>query len=115
MVTKGVPAEVQDRYLYSQYVIDPNRHDFMEVVTVLSLVYKFFRKLKEKRAATRAKQTLGKDFNVTVDERDKKEAEQYYFKKATAEIKQFVTKEGYEKISQLDDGVLMFTGRILPT
>ena len=39
----------------------------------------------------------------------------YYFHKATTEIKHFLPKNKYERISQDVDGILYYTGRILPT
>ncbi len=39
----------------------------------------------------------------------------YYFLKATEEIKHFLPKKKYEKVSHEIDGILYYTGRILPT
>lgn len=44
-----------------------------------------------------------------------KEAEDYYFKKATQEVIAFVPEQRYSKISQLKNDILYYTGRILPT
>ena len=40
---------------------------------------------------------------------------QYYFKKCTSEVKHFVNKKEYEKISVEKDGILKYEGRILPS
>ena len=42
-----------------------------------------------------------------------KSAEEYFFIKATKEIKQFTKKSEYENCSQLKDGILLFNSRIL--
>ena len=38
----------------------------------------------------------------------------YFFKKATEEIKGFVKRTDYEKISTEKNGILYYTGRIMP-
>ena len=40
---------------------------------------------------------------------------QYYFKKATDEVKYFLMKSKYENISEEIKGILYYSGRILPT
>ena len=42
-------------------------------------------------------------------------AEEYYFRKAAAEVQQFVDARKYKQISVLKDEILYFTGRILPS
>ena len=44
-----VPKEVGDRYLFSQYLIDPNKFRFTTVVRVMSLVFIFLEKLNDRR------------------------------------------------------------------
>lgn len=44
-----------------------------------------------------------------------KQAEDYFFKKATLEVKNFVKRSKYENVSQEIDGILYYSGRILPT
>lgn len=39
----------------------------------------------------------------------------YFFLKATSEIQHFLPKRKYIRISELKDGILYFSGRILPT
>ena len=39
----------------------------------------------------------------------------YYFRKATLEVKNFVKKNVYQKISTEKDGILFYKGRILPS
>ena len=38
----------------------------------------------------------------------------YFFKKATAEVKEFAKESDYQKISTEKEGILYYTGRILP-
>ena len=41
--------------------------------------------------------------------------EDYFFKKATSEVKEFVREDEYQKISFQKDGILYYKGRILTT
>ena len=50
---------------------------------------------------------------VSLSEDDLKTALDYFFRKATQEIKHFLDKRSYQKISKEIDGVLYYTGRIL--
>ena len=52
---------------------------------------------------------------VSLSEHDLKTALHYFFRKATQEIKHFLDKRSYQKISKEIDGVLYYTGRILPS
>ena len=42
-VGASVPAQVKDRYEFSQYVLDPNRFRLLKIVRMLSLVYLFIK------------------------------------------------------------------------
>jgi len=44
--TSIVPEEVNDRYAFSSYIIDPNKHRFDSVVRILAIVIKFIDNLK---------------------------------------------------------------------
>ena len=52
---------------------------------------------------------------ITIEDDEIKAAECYFFKKATEEVKQFLKPAQYEKRSKEVDGILRYTGRILPT
>jgi hypothetical protein len=43
------------------------------------------------------------------------QAETYFWRKGTEEVKQFVNKEKYKRISTEIDGILTYTGHIMPT
>ena len=45
---------------------------------------------------------------------DIKNAEDYFFRSATREVKQFVKEKQYAKFSKEKDGILIYTGRLLP-
>ena len=45
---------------------------------------------------------------------DIKNAENYFFQKANAEIKHFMKENQYKRISKEKEGILYYTGRVLP-
>ena len=113
-----VPDDVRSRYQFSKYLVDPNRYSYHTVVRVLAYVMKFIRVLKEKR---KVKRKLQNEINQNsiyqvpfLSDIDINCAEHYYFKKASEEVKEFMNKKAYEKCSMEKDGVLYYSGRILP-
>ena len=138
-----VPNEVGDRYRFSQYLVDPNRFRFRKVVRIMAFVFLFIRNLKKSLGLPCSPRTndsklpqildyqgdrfvcavISKDGNdstqkvlvVELPEVDLKSALWYFFEKATAEVKHFLPKSSYERISEDVDGVLFYSGRILPS
>ena len=49
MLSRFVPNEVGDRYLFSNYLIDPNKFRFKTVLRILALVFIFLEKINNKR------------------------------------------------------------------
>ena len=52
---------------------------------------------------------------TTLTKDEFKNAERYFFRAATEEVKYFMKEKQYGKISKEKDGILLFTGRILPS
>ena len=108
---------LMERYAFSNYVIDPNLHSFQQVVRILALAVKFIRATK-KRVQQRKTANLPVATNATAEifvaDEDVCSAENYFFKKATDEIKHFLKPKQYEKISTEDNGILYYSGRLLP-
>ena len=100
---------LRQRYQFSNYLIDPNQHRFSTVVRILAYVLRFCNKLISR---LRKKPTQMNSTFLSNDEII--EAEKYFFKKSTQELQQFVAKSKYEKITKDVNGILMYTGRILP-
>ena len=138
---EGVLDRIGERYKFSNYVIDPNRFRFRKVVRILALVYAFLRNLKKRIGKTESVIvsndlppqlkclndkyliTTGsnefpfqssKGLVVEVSEHNLLCAVNYFFKKATLEVKEF-SGNSYKKISVEKSGILYFTGRILPS
>ncbi len=125
-----IPKEVlKERYSFSQYIVDPNKHRFRTVVRTLSYVLKFIKNcragvMKKKSQSTipgssseavvKMLQNPTVTTDVTLTNDDLKLGADYYFRKATEEVKKFVKPEKYESISTEKNGILYYTGRILP-
>ena len=135
---------VSERYKFAGYIIDPNRFRLRKVVRVFALVLRFVRQFvkkwsKENRnilpsdgvAVCEVPQKVLDSFNsdkyvvyvvpglpdrvVCLSDEEIRLSLQYYFRKCTSEVKHFVDKKDYEKISAEKDQVLYYTGRILPS
>ena len=115
--------KIFSRYKFSKYIIDPNRRQFTEVVRSLACVMIYVSKLRSRaRMKPESRPDLAKDsisiqecksFIIPEDQINK--AINYFFKKATTEVKHFVNVSQYKDLSIEKDGVLYYTGRILPT
>ena len=135
-----VPKDVEARYRFSDYLVNPNRHRFTTVVRIVALVFLFIQKCSAKLSRTfgflqerenRSTNNLVKYTVFPIQAATSEKlinvaeievpcsvlscAESYYFRKAAAEVQQFVDAHKYEKISLLKDEILYFTGRILPS
>ena len=124
-----IPSDkILERYLSSDYIVDPNRWKFSTVVRVVALVLRFIRKLRsatqEKKAANQGQRSHKKLNNEeikslvagnVIEDKEISEAKDYFYRKSTEEIKQFVNISKYKNISTEIDGILRFSGRILPT
>ena len=117
-----IPKEVAERYAFSNYILDPNRHRFRDNVRILSIAKRFISKC-QKKVQLRKLQHLNLQLpqiddqgstSVILSDNELKDSANYYYRKATNEVKHFVKKEKYENISVEKDGILYYTGRVLP-
>ena len=102
------------RYKFSKYIIDPNKFRFEKVLRILALIKRFIRKCKENVNTSRKKSSESISY-LKVSDEEINEASAYFFKKATDEVIHFSTKDKYQKISIEKDGILYYSGRILPS
>ena len=138
-----VPNEIVKRYKYSNYLIDPTRFRFKKVVRILAIVLLFIKKLSLKgkvlKVLKQDDQPLPNQFQFSGDKYLVTQglykapyhckagltiqltedilllSLKYYFTKATMEVKEFLHKNEYKNISTEKNGILYYTGRILPT
>ena len=134
----SVPVEVGDRYKFSKYLVNPCRFRFRKVLRIVALTFLFIRKISARIAQRR--RGIFKFLEAQADRSPTQyvvnevtvnnvkmpvvvplthnvllAAKNYYFRKATTEIKQFVDDKKYKKISVMKDGILYFSSRILVT
>ncbi|XP_066926258.1 uncharacterized protein [Clytia hemisphaerica] len=91
---------ISDRYSFSKYIIDPNKYGWKKATSTLALVIKF---LKLKSCLP---QPSSKDNNAL--------AQEYFFMKATQEVKKFTPSKRLANISSEKNGILYYNERILP-
>lgn len=130
---------VTKRYALSQYLIDPCRFSWSKVVRVLALVKKF---VSACRAAVRARRSVqevtddtgrmhvgaagaldcGKPSEIKTSSsvvclsgKEIQDAELYFFRLATKEVREFCRPKDYRGLSKELDGVLYYSGRLLDT
>ena len=123
---RKVPEEVGKRYKFANYLLDPNKYDFSKCVRVIALVIRFVRNFcdswKKKPVERRPPLNLTKeefekarrDYVPVLTDTELCNARNYYFRLATLEIQQFVKHELYSKLSKEHEGILYYTGRVLP-
>ena len=108
----NVPVEVQARYEFSNYLYDPDKYGFKRAVRVIAIIKKFIKLCREKAEKTVGNPVDKKEF-VLVTDKEFHEASNYYFWKATREVKEFCKEEVYEKITFEKDEILIHKGRII--
>ena len=141
LTSRFVPDDVGERYQFSKYLIDPCKFRFQTVLRILALVFKFiknvndhlnakcnrdktfnFLEVHEFSAGKGSYEVLpmneGSDLKVAVvrlSEELLNASAAYFFKKATAEVKQYLKPNMYKEKSVLKNDILYYTGRILTT
>ena len=117
-IRTSTPLEVLDIYQFLKYIIDPNKHCFKTVVGILALVYRFIAKLKEKFQ----NKSKGDIDNVNINtsstsftqailsKHEIQRSENYFYQKATEEVKEFSKPSKYEKISSEKEKMFYCTG-----
>ena len=143
-LSEGALNNIGERYKFSRYVVDPNKFRFKKVVRIVGLVLLFIKNLHlsvgkissfsivpENKLPTQFKfsndqylLTQGKnDFPlnckaglvVYLSDEILNIALDYFYKKASLEIKHFQTENVYKNIASKKNGILYYTGRILPS
>ena len=126
-------TSITKRYEFSQYIVDPNRHYFSSVVNIVAYAMRFIRYCRMKVQLTKGDINVEEfpgctdgqpptkemvedaSLHILLSESEISAARQYFFRKATKEVLHFAKKNDYDKISKMTDGILYYTGRILPT
>ena len=116
----NIPEEVTSSYRLSSYLLDPNKSHFSNVIKIVALVIKSLNLLKSTKINKAHRKSKGLEIATDIEiqpisEKDIDSAEDYYFKKASLEVKHFVKEAQYTKFSKEKDGKLLYTRRILTT
>ena len=116
--------EIKERYKFSAYIVDPNRYSFTTAVRVYAYVKRFVRNFNMKVLLNRGLCTeeecpwwpasSASENKLVLSDDEIRDAQQYFFQKATQEVLNFTKESEYTNISTMKDGVLYYTGRILP-
>ena len=135
VVTAERVAKMQERAMYSDYIIQPTKHDFKKVVNITAMVYKFIRVLKKKIGKDMKKpDKIYKKFSasyicwgseksgvddienrkpkVVLEEEDVSRSLDYWYKTATKEVEHFVKPENVSRVGVKKDGILYCRSRI---
>ena len=108
---------LQTRYSFSRYVVDPCNAEWPKAVNVMAVVLRFVRMLKlavERRKRNEPLVPVVKHLRVIlVTANEREEAEMYFFRKATEEVRQFVKTNEYQDCTVERDGVLYYQSRVL--
>ena len=82
----------------------------------MALVLRFINLLKNSIKRSEAPPSVSiNSSTVIISDEEIKQGENYYFRKSTKEVKEFLKVKDYENISKEQDNILYYTGRILPT
>ena len=110
---KIIPHEVTECYKFSSYLLYPNKKRFRAVVRIMAFALKFIKLVKTKSSQ---KFQNNNDVNsITLNDEEILAAKEYFFRKATLKVKKLIKPTQYQKISIKRDGILYYSGRILPT
>ena len=139
VLEKGVPDKVGERYLFSRYIMDPNKFRFRKVVRIVALLK--IRIKSNPNTGLIIKNEIPAQFKfqnvylvtqgisppppppfncenglvVTLSEQNISSALDYFYSKATLEVKKFLKGKSYKNITNEKDGILYYTGCILPS
>jgi len=130
---------VADRYGASQYLVDPCRFSWTKAVRILGIVLRFVKRLRAAQpggggrleaasggersqavcaerpsdTSSQAEAPVGPATTVVLCEEEMREAEEYFYRKATEEVKLFAKKSDYTSCSIEKKGILFYSGRLL--
>ena len=109
--------KVGSRYSFSEYVTDPVRTGWPKCVRVMAMALAFIDRIMKKRWNKSWFPVLpeGKTLKEIscYDDYNLKRAENYFYFKATKEVKQFGKKKDWETCEAREDKILYYVGRIL--
>ena len=110
---RKIPSSVLECYKFSKYVVDPNKARFKKVVRIFAFVLRFIKKLQRKSKIGQPSIAQKTSYSGILIDEEITTSENYFFKRATLEVKEFVKENEYQKISFQKDDIQYCKGRIL--
>ena len=137
----GISVKVSERMAFSDYLIDPNKYRFDKVVRIMALVIKFAKiwlsKIQSKKELSRYTHVVDLTNAVVLDhvtlltltcseikpsdssylmpsDTEMYYAMDYFFQKATEEVKKFMRSKDYDQISFEKNNILYYDARVSP-
>ena len=96
-------------------MVNPNKARFKKVVRIFAFVLRFIKKLQRKSKIGQPSIAQKTSYSGILIDEEITTSENYFFKRATLEVKEFVKENEYQKISFQKDGILYYKRRILAT
>ena len=118
-VFSNLKTMVGDRYSFSKYTVDPCIRSWPISVRILGYVLRFVARMKATlqkstvNGGTRRSDPKLNPADLILTKEEIESAENYFFRKATKEIKQYTKKVEYKDVTEEKDKILYYTGRIL--
>ena len=112
---RKIPSEVLECYKFPKYVVDPNKARLQKMGRIFAFVLRFIKKLQKKSKICQPSIAQKTSYPGILSDEEITASENYFFKKATSEVKGFVKEKEYQKISFQKDRILHYKGKILAT
>ena len=110
---RKIPSELLECYKFSKYVVNPNKARFKKVVRIFGFMLRFIIKLQKELTICQPSIAQETSYPGIMTDEEISASENYFFKKAHSEVKEFVKENEYQMISFQKYGVLYYKGRIL--
>ena len=110
---RKIPGEILKCYKFCKYAVDPNKARFKKVVRIFAFVLRFIKKLQRKSKIGQPSIAQKTSYSGILIDQEITTSENYFFKRATLEVKEFVKENEYQKISFQKDDIQYCKGRIL--
>ena len=132
-VVRQISKKVRERLQFSKYIVDPNRFSFHKVVRIVALVIRAVKLLLKRWKlgkvlgrfshavhaddSVHANHTIFEQIKLKHDPSVLQDQElqyglDYYFRKATEEVKKFANPKHYEKNTYMKNGILYYKSRV---
>ncbi len=117
IVLINIQSRVADRCSFSKYLIDPNLYRWSKTLRILCYVFRFLDRVRKWKRKWFPQQELELGISsrksLVISNWEIERSSNYFFSKATLEVKQFAKKKDWTHAELGKDGILRYTGRIV--